>query len=412
MKNRLPITRFEHKKLFVGEEGFTKSHFDTLLRYNEQNGFKYFDPIANGIKFKQFVGVLQVGNLTIEILPKIDEGASVEDGKWRNALITMLKECRKIEINTFEEALLKASKHNLIDIYFELYLKELDKLMRQGLIKKYRKEASNVSAFKGKLLFAQHIKANITHEERFYTEHQVYDRNHKLHQILNKALSVVAKFSEGKNLFSLCKRIQLNFPEVDDINPSKQLLDTFFKPNRKNTSYARAYEIARIILLNYAPDVSAGREKMFSILFDMNKLWEEFVYVRLKKALQNGPYQASAQQQKSFWENNQLRPDIVLTEIETGTPVGIIDTKWKIPNTSPSSSDLQQVYAYSKYWNVERVMLLYPSITKYRDVGFKKFKPIGNEAQGSCKIAIVTIFEGKNDIKQTIGNEVKELILG
>jgi 5-methylcytosine-specific restriction enzyme subunit McrC len=410
MENKRPITRFEHKKLFVGEDDFTKSHLDTLLRYNEQHGFKYFDPIANGIKFKQFVGVLQVGNLTVEILPKIDEGVSGEAGKWRNVLITMLKECRKIEINTFEEALLKASKHNLIDIYFELYLKELDKLMRQGLIKKYRKEASNVSAFKGKLLFAQHIKANLTHEERFYTEHQVYDRNHKLHQILNKALSVVAKFSEGKNLFSLCKRIQLNFPEVDDINPSKQLLDTFFKPNRKNTSYARAYEIARIILLNYAPDVSAGREKMFSILFDMNKLWEEFVHVRLKKALQNGPYQAVAQQQKSFWENNQLRPDIVVNEISSGKTIAIIDTKWKVPqNKAPSSTDLQQIYAYSKYWQADKVMLLYPSVYDGTSGSFSRFKPIDNTTQAQCKVGFINILMGQK-IKEELGAEIVRFI--
>jgi 5-methylcytosine-specific restriction enzyme subunit McrC len=416
LKNNITITCFEHSRLIINskrndnQDGFNQNHLDLLRQYTEKNDFKYFEPIAGGVKFKQFVGVIQVGNLAIEILPKIEKSLSNETKIWRDVLIDMLKECYKIDINTFEEAELKTAKHNLIDIYIELYIKELDKLIRQGLIKKYRKEASNVNAFKGKLVFAKHIKENLVHHERFFTEHQTYDRNHKLHQILSKALVKVAKLSEGKRIFNLCKRVQLNFPEVDDIIITNKLLDEFFKPDRKNSAYTRAYKIARLILKEYAPDISAGREKIFSILFDMNKLWEEFIYLRLKKEL-SSYYQVLDQKSKSFWGNNQLRPDILVNEKSSGKTIAIIDTKWKVrQNMAPSSADLQQIYAYSKYWQADKVMLLYPSPSDNLSGEFIRFRPICDKDQANCKVGAINILNSENKIRKDLGERLIELL--
>jgi 5-methylcytosine-specific restriction enzyme subunit McrC len=43
---------------------------------------------------------------------------------------------------------------------------------------------------KGRLLFGQNIQKNLTHAERFYTSHTVYDPNHYLHQLLLQALTL------------------------------------------------------------------------------------------------------------------------------------------------------------------------------------------------------------------------------
>src|SRR5699024_9820710 len=214
-KNTIQV--FEHKTLYYGREyngvAFTKKHFEALAKLNMLHENKYFTLLHKGIKFSQYVGVVQIDTLTIEILPKSDE-ASQESGVWRNVLIEMLRSTRKLRVNQVGQANVNKQNIHLLNIYFDWFLREVELLIRQGLIKKYYKETKNVNALKGKLEFAGHISKNLIHKERFYTTHQVYDRDHTLHQILNQALEIIEQLSKGSYLYHKCKRVQLDFPEV------------------------------------------------------------------------------------------------------------------------------------------------------------------------------------------------------
>lgn len=44
------------------------------------------------------------------------------------------------------------------EAYLELFVRECEELLRQGLVKKYRAVSKNCSALKGKLLFDKHIE--------------------------------------------------------------------------------------------------------------------------------------------------------------------------------------------------------------------------------------------------------------
>ena len=85
------IQVFEYQKLRIGEHGFTKNHLDTMVKFNEQHGNKYFTPIYNGVQFISYVGVIKIGDLTIEILPKADRvnlDSQIEKDTWQNVLFT------------------------------------------------------------------------------------------------------------------------------------------------------------------------------------------------------------------------------------------------------------------------------------------------------------------------------------
>ena len=53
-------------------------------------------------------------------------------------------------------------------------------------------------------------------------------------------------------------------------------LDTFtrLRYDRSTERYRYAVALARLIILNYQPDVRAGREDVLAILFNMNELFE------------------------------------------------------------------------------------------------------------------------------------------
>lgn len=74
MQNKKFIQVFEHQKLKYNDSGdFRKHHFDAMVKFNDQHQNKYFTIGHNGIVFKNYVGVVQIGGLTIEILPKADK---------------------------------------------------------------------------------------------------------------------------------------------------------------------------------------------------------------------------------------------------------------------------------------------------------------------------------------------------
>ncbi|WP_282079214.1 McrC family protein [Aquimarina algiphila] len=398
LNNQQTISVYEHQRLYVGEQGFSDTHLQALLKLNEYHDFSYFEAIANGIKFKQYVGVIQVDGLTIEIHPKADKND--ENSKWQGVLLKMLQACGKLKASSAGLALVRKTNLNLLEVYFELYLSELQQLLHRGLIKQYRKQTANVKALKGKLEFAGHIQRNQIHKERFYTTHQVYDKDHLLHQILYNALEIVTQFCRGTYLYDHCQRVRLDFPEVTRTRITKKQLDQI-KLNRKSAPYAYAVELARLIILNYSPDISRGQEKMISLLFDMNKLWEEYVFVMLQKYCRENDLdiEVNAQQTKPFINSNYLQPDIV---IKKGNKSYIIDTKWKVPESSTASiSDLRQMYTYARFWQAKKVMLLYPGIR--RNYGFQLFK--NNEVDGfdhQCKMGFVSVLGSNNELNPKI----------
>lgn len=399
------IQVFEHAILYFdeiyNEVKFEKHHYIALSKLNILHNDKYFETRHNGIRFKQFVGVIQVDGLTIEILPKIDNYK--EDEKiWQKVLIEMLRVTRKLKVQKVGEANVSKQKIHLLDIYFEWFLNEVQILIHQGLIKQYYKETSNVKALKGKLEFAGHVSKNLIHKERFYTTHQVYDKDHLIHQILFKALDIVERCSKGSYLYSKCKTVQLDFPEVKTITITEE---TFSKvpSNRKTAPYKTVLAISKFIILNFAPNISKGSENMLALLFDMNSLWEEYILARLKET--DEKITVYGQQSTTFWNGISIRPDIV---IEKGTETFIIDTKWKNMNgNNPSTNDLRQMYVYNDYWKSYKAMLLYPS-NKSNFTEFIEFeKNSSKHTQHKCGLGKISIFNSDEmSINVTIGNDI------
>lgn len=405
MNNKKFIQVFEYQKLRYDDVGiFRKHHFDAMVKFNELHQNKYFTIIHQGIRFGSYVGVIQIGGLTIEILPKADNNENADKNLWQNVLLNMLKICKKIQVESISETQLKKRYHSILDFYFELYLDEIERLVKKGLIKKYRKNQSNQNALKVKLLFAQNIQQNLVHKEHFYCEHQVYDKNHLLHQILYKGLLVLKTFVND-SLKDKLNRLLFEFQDFENINIQKKHFDKIII-DRKNNDYQKAIDIAKIIILNYSPSLNYGSDNLLTLLFDMKTLWEEYIFRILQKH-KTDEIEVSFQNSDKFWENKRIRPDIVL-KIKDETFV--IDTKWKIIEANnPSDDDLKQMFVYNLHWKAEKTLLLYPKINQIdSNFGTFHFDNLGKK----CKLGFVDITNEltiKNS--QIVANEIFAKIL-
>ncbi|PKP11878.1 MAG: restriction endonuclease [Bacteroidetes bacterium HGW-Bacteroidetes-3] len=402
MNKKKFIQVFEYQKLRYDDVGiFRKHHFDTMVKFNELHQNKYFTIIHKGIRFGSYVGVIQIGGLTIEILPKADNNENADKNLWQNVLLNMLKVCKYIQVESISETQLKKRYHSILDVYFELYLNEIERLVKKGLIKKYRKNQSNQNALKGKLLFAQNIQQNLIHKERFYCEHQVYDKNHLLHQILYKGLLVLKTFVND-SLKDKLNRLLFEFQDFENINIQKKHFEKIII-DRKNHDYQKAIDIAKIIILNYSPSLNYGNENLLTLLFDMNALWEEYIFRILQKH-KTDETEVSFQNSDKFWENKRIRPDIVL---KMNNETFVIDTKWKIVEANnPSDDDLKQMFVYNLHWKAEKTLLLYPKTNQIdSNFGTFHFDNLGKK----CKLGFVDI-TNELTIKNSkiVANEVFE----
>ena len=403
------IRVFEYESLTIFDQGdgryLTESELTKLYEYNDRNGNVYFTGIRNGVKFNSYVGVIQIGGLTIEILPKTDRKINSEDKEyedWQKALLDMLNYCHYIKVDSVSEAALEKRYNSILDLYFQLFLEEVRYLLRKGLIKQYHKKSGNLNVVKGRILFTNHIRENLIHQERVYTEHQVYDTENLYNQILLRALNLLNQISHNPTIKDQIHRLRLDFPEIQEIQITQAHFNRL-KDTRKSRSYQNALQIAKMIILNYSPDIRSGGENMIALLFDMNKLWEEYIY----RVLQNNPnsdYEISYQNSESFWENKTIRPDLVLNKKGTNEKY-IIDTKWKIVDANnPSDDDLKQMFAYNIYWNTGKSILLYPGseILEEKFGNFHKGRQDGNQ----CKVGFISVLNENGKLDRQIADRI------
>jgi 5-methylcytosine-specific restriction enzyme subunit McrC len=406
------IQVFEHEKLTLMKDGqeryLTKNELEKLYEYNDKNNNIYFTGIRDGIKFANYVGVIQIGSLTLEILPKADRKDTKEKedyAKWQKVLLRMLSVCNYIKVDSVSEANLEKRHHSLLDLYFKLFLEEVSCLLRQGLIKKYHKHSGNLNSLKGRIIFSQNIQNNLIHQERFYTEHQVYDYEHLHNQILIRALSVLSKLSNNPTIIDNINRIKLSFPDIKEIQITKIHFDQILE-NRKTVSYSQAIRIAKMIILNYSPDIKSGGENMLALLFDMNKLWEEYIYRMLLKKKESG-LTIGFQTSQKFWENKTIRPDIVITKTDSSGKKEkfIIDPKWKIiDGQNPSDNDLKQMFVYNLYWDADKSMLLYPKSFDHIEK-FGLFHK-GKTNDHMCKLGFINVLDDSGKLDLEIGKTI------
>lgn len=370
-KEKKHITVFEHENLRTdyGEERLTFDQLESLQKFYGEKGVPYYSLIHHGVRFKEYVGVIQVGKTIIEVLPKADKSNDAE--RWRNVLISMLHAVGIFNIHAPSSSDLSLRSNSILDLYFELFIKDVEHLMHRGLVKKYRKTESNRTSLKGSIQFAKHIRQNIVHQERFYVKYTTYDKEHHIHAILFKTLKLLSFINTNTQLNSRLGSLLLDFPELGDIKITDSVFDKIVF-DRKTEPYRNALEIAKLILLNYHPDVNRGTNNVLALMFDMNLLWEQFVYVSLRKHKGNST-SIAAQNTKSFWKplsgyRSKMKPDIVLNK-ETKNCL-VLDTKWKSLNGyNPSPEDLRQMFVYMKYYGAKKVALVYPGTVNRNQSG-------------------------------------------
>ena len=406
MKNGRYIQVFEHQQIRVGEEVqggiFTEADFDILTHQPGLREEKYYSVLHRGVRFSSYVGVIQAGELTIEILPKASHPGQQDYQLWQQVLLDMLKACRLIKVEHLSTAGLSLRPNSILDLYITIFLEETEGLLRQGLTREYSRHKGNLPALKGRLLFHRQIQENLAHAEQFYTEHGRYGYEHLFNRIISSALKALRHFSLAPPLETKLQRLARQFPMLPVVD--LRLLEWEQLPfGRKTERYRQAVEAAMMLLRHYRSDIRTGRHPLIAILFDMNLLFEEYVFRQLAGLRKEG-LQVYRQASRPFWQRRYLRPDIVL-EYEDNRYV--LDTKWKVlRRASPNMEDLRQMFVYTRYFDARHGVLVYPQV-----YGLEGLPPVpyskapASAPEADCRVAFVDIIRDGH-LNRSLGRDI------
>lgn len=362
------ISAYEHMTLPLRERAdqspdyhLEEGELEALARYHAREP-RYFSLVHKGIKLKHWVGLLRVGSLQIEVLPKLARKASrAEIPHWRNFLMDMLVRAGLVSYHELPNSL-TGTRNTMLDLLLWHYLAELEQALHQGLIKRYRRAEGNRFALKGKLLFGHQMRHNLVHQERFYTAHTVYDFDHELNQLLAAAVQLVPVLSKSLLLRNRAAQLCMELPPVSEVSHPERLW-TGIRVDRKSAPFAGLITLARLLVENHHPTLSTGQQETFSLMFDMNAVFEAWLRVELTSL--DGV--EVTKPRLNFLRFDDARsysgiPDLV---VRYQGQCYVLDAKWKRWEglEDVSVADLRQVYTYLHLQEEARAGgLIYPMI--------------------------------------------------
>lgn len=397
MKTKYIILKEGYDWLSVGSEDneITVSEYRDLCLYLKKNiGNKSIVYDYNKIKFINYVGIIKVKNLIVEILPKISLSNDII--KDREMLMFMLSKCNKLSVDIKELLNSNILNNSLLDILAKVFSKKLLNELQKGLYREYVSKEEPLSMIKGKILISKSIKENTINKNKMNCKYDEFTEDNLFNAILKRAINVILFSIKNNDVKKELNIINNIFNDISDIYiPNNIILN--YKLNRMNNRFLECFTLAKLILLNSSMDKSLGKENGFSILFEMNYLYEEYIGVLLKEAFNDTNISINTQEKSRYllWntlkERNEiaLKPDIVI--YKDNKPKVIIDTKWKSSSINNreiySQSDIYQMYAYiTTYTECEECILLYP---KFEDISHSHWKL--NQNIGDKKILISEI---------------------
>ncbi len=399
---RKTITLFEYdnQEFELGFNGLRQSEADLIVKLN--NNIKRKEKCSNvivceyarknRIKLKTFsyVGILRVGRVVIQILPKIARN-SLEDREFNNEIVKnllyMLSYTKKLQIKESDLATLKQVDGDFFEVLIFLFAKNLLRLIQNDINKEYIKNRDNFTFIKGKLHFPLHIKRNLILRNRFYLEFDEFCEDNLLNQIFKYTIHLLLKISNDFNNIKILQKLKFLFGDVS----LKQITVNDFKKislTRLNKKYEPVLNLSKIFIGMSSIELNVGKVNTFSLIFDMNILFEEFIGEFIKKNFFEFNFISLQGPTKNFVINKyvdgkedcgglfKLKPDIQIGESKKNIKL-IIDTKYKILKDNDNKegvlqNDLYQMYAYSKKYECRNIILLYPCFDlKNKNIRFK-----------------------------------------
>lgn len=352
----------------IKENEFDSCNLDKLQAYLKcQNLDSALKVTRHGIKANSWVGVIKYKNLHLEILPKLISADVNNDNKISEEersiilknLIFMLSYTKKLDIKTNDNAKLATEKNPFIEILIREFATSLFESLKRLTPKRYVREEENLNYLKGKIKFSENIRYNCTNQAKFYCEYDEFSENNLLNQLflfVSTCLYNISNSSYNKKTlkFIINYYSDISFVRFDKFKARK------IKLTRNQELFKKPFKLAKMFVEQTSVDLSKNKFENITLVWDMNKLFEEFIFELIKRKIPE--CEAIAQKPKRLLKRENVTHRDTKVDILVQKPKVIIDTKYKkFKNFEDiSSADIYQVTTYCLLHKYNRAILLYP----------------------------------------------------
>ena len=320
-----------------------------------------------------YVGVVETpcGTL-LEVLPKhCNQTGEIAANESRALLIKMLSVALDLPVRTANKAEIQTFQHPLLEWVMKQFIISLDHLVKRGLRFDYQRVEEEQRFLRGQLDVVKQLRQPPGRAHIFNIRHDLFLPDRPENRLLKSALMRVCKTTQQPETWRLSHELAGLLAEVPS---SKDIQNDFrlWSNDRLMSHYQPIHPWCELILGQQMPLALRGKTKGISLLFPMEKLFERYVEVQLRKQLP-APYTLKAQTTSlSLCKHDerdmfQLRPDLLVQQNQKN--ILVLDAKWKLITTADreskyglSQSDFYQLFAYGhKYLSGKGEMLLiYP----------------------------------------------------
>jgi len=332
---------------------------DALLTLTARKGREF-------IRFRTYVGRMQLTDGTqIEILPKLGEPANA-----RQTLLTMLRSLRNSPFRILN-ARTGSARLPLWEVFVTAFLDLLEPLLHQGMQRAYVATERNERFWKGQFQPARQQRENQHHAERLAVRYESLTADVPPNRILKTALLYV---NNQTAFASNQQRIQRVLMALADVPVSESIAADEAATRRVSRLFARyepALRWSAALLNRQLPGIRAGSVAGQSLLFPMERVFEEFVAHGIQRYWPDGGVVSVQESSAHLVDEHvgspkfRLRPDILIRQADRTL---VLDTKWKqlnglneAGNYGIDQSDLYQLYAYGKKYAATDLFLIYPA---------------------------------------------------
>ncbi|WP_029618545.1 McrC family protein [Pseudorhizobium marinum] len=339
-----------------------------------RSGIRVLEHGRRALRAQGVVGIIAASDCALEILPKIDHDKGNETepvGTVRKRLVHMLAAVLDLKLEVGALTQLDWQRNSLLEILIGVFTQKLTDVLRQGMPRRYVECEEDLPSVRGRLDLARQFTTLAANPSLLACRFDALTRDIALNQIMKAAVQSLAGVARTVANQQRLRELGFLYLEVKGVPISALRWDEIVL-DRTNNRWAELLRLAKMLLGQRFQTTSQGTGGGYSLLFEMNSLFEQYVARKLKQALRDTDLRVVSQGGQLHCledeDNKRLfrtRPDIL---IQRGDHVvQIIDTKWKRivnaaddPKQGVSQGDVYQMMAYGQLYKCPRLTLLYP----------------------------------------------------